>query len=651
MISKTAIASRPLETWTFSIDTRLESADNRTAAVPFTLYTQPGIELEVSWGDGTVDVLNSGRWSGWDTDAALHEYASPGAYQVQIRSRDWQWCYIDTMSYSSIGVMRLVPNTDTTQRYTKNLYYFTKELTSLDSPLPFSLRGSFKFADQSNYSAPTYTSARYKQKSASYFEHIFANCTNLVSICSGLFPSVRFLNGECSGYFYNCTSLPAVPQDLLKHGEKLRGQQLGNIGAGFFQNCSSLQEIPAGFFDSCTAFWAGGQFFSNCSSLQAIPEHLLDNCLNMTRLSSMFSGCRLIREIPEELFKYNTKIYDFGGTFNGCESLTAIPENLFKYNTEATTFGGCFSSCRSLTAIPADLFRYNTKATSFNSAFSGCESLTAIPENLFKYNTEATAFSSCFAEDPVNSYRCGMTSIPAGLFRYNAKATQFSRTFCGWRNLASIPESLFASCPLAQTFQQCFLDCYGLQSIPANLFASNAEAVNFSGTFKSCVGLTSIPANLFASNANAANFDSCFWNCDSITAVPSALFANNAEATTFASCFYHCESLASIPDGLFDACVQATAFDYCFQSTAITSIPSNLFKYTTAMKTAYQCFATCNSLQQTIELHIGSSGITDARAFINGSQKQITIYVPNGSTTYSTFSGLASSLYITVVGE
>lgn len=118
MISQTAIASRPLETWRFTIDTRLVDSSNCIAAVPFTLYTQPNIYLEVDWGDGSKSILSESNWTGWDTDGALHTYASPGTYQIKIRSCDWQWCYIDTLTYNNLG-MCTTPNTDTSQRYTK----------------------------------------------------------------------------------------------------------------------------------------------------------------------------------------------------------------------------------------------------------------------------------------------------------------------------------------------------------------------------------------------------------------------------------------------------------------------------------------------------------------------------------------------------
>ena len=167
-----------------------------------------------------------------------------------------------------------------------------------------------------------------------------------------------------------------------------------------------------------------------------------------------------------------------------------------------------------------------------------------------------------------------------------------------------------------------------------------------------CSKLKSIPSGLFDNNTAVTGFEYCLDNCSSLQSIPSGLFDNNTAATSFSYCFYGCSSLQSIPSGLFDNNTAATTFYSCFENcTSLQSIPAGLFTENTAATSFGYCFSRCSALND-FEIHIGSSKVSYAMYFItfkSGTARQI--YVPTSSTTYTTFSNVASNLGLTVIGE
>ena len=111
------IYGKRTHTWSFKVDTTGVSTTNCIAGIPITLYNQPNASLTVKWGDGTSSVLTSEEWLDWNSEANLHAYETPGEYEIQLVSSDWDSIYIDTQKITSnkYGVMNL--NTTTTTRY------------------------------------------------------------------------------------------------------------------------------------------------------------------------------------------------------------------------------------------------------------------------------------------------------------------------------------------------------------------------------------------------------------------------------------------------------------------------------------------------------------------------------------------------------
>jgi hypothetical protein len=85
-----------------------------------------------------------------------------------------------------------------------------------------------------------------------------------------------------------------------------------------------------------------------------------------------------------------------------------------------------------------------------------------------------------------------------------------------------------------------------------------------------------------------------------LTTIPTDLFKYNTAVTDFVDTTYlsdgifrSCASLTTIPAGLFDYNTAVTHFNWAFGYSGITAIPANLFKYNTAVTsfdyTFYEC--------------------------------------------------------------
>ncbi len=228
----------------------------------------------------------------------------------------------------------------------------------------------------------------------------------------------------------------------------------------------------------------------------------------------------------------------------------------------------------------------------------------------------------------------------------------FYGCFSGCTSLQSIPAGLFDNNTAATDFGACFNDCTSLQSIPLGLFDNNVAVIYFTECFYNCSSLQSIPSGLFDHNIAVTYFDYCFRGCHSIQSIPSGLFDNNVAVTSFERCFQNCTSIQSIPSGLFDNNVAVTDFTECFyHCTFLQSIPSGLFDNNVAVTSFEHCFSICSSLTD-FTLHIGSSLVSNCSYSVTkktGTTR--TIYVPNNSTTQTTFNSVASSLGLTIIGE
>lgn len=321
-------------------------------------------------------------------------------------------------------------------------------------------------------------------------------------------------------------------------------------------------------------------------------------------------------------------VIDFGSAFRNASG--QFPSDFLYNNPQIQNFYYTFQGIRQ---IPLGFLDKSTEAKSFINAFS-YGNFSSIPTGLFDACAKAEDFSYAFTTN------YSLTTIPSGLFANNKESLRFVGVFDS-TVVNNVPENTFEGCSKATDFSVAFKSCK-MTTLPNGLFATCSSAESFKETFSYCSSLTTIPSGLFSSNTKVKSFEKVFYYCDNLGAIPSGLFSNNSEVTTFEYAFYGCKKITVVPNGLFDRCANVTNFYGTFKDcNALTSIPENLFADNTEVTDFSRTFENCTSL--TGRIKIGSAKVTRAYNFCNNTGA-ITVIVPAGSTTETTFRNVAQTL-------
>ncbi len=348
-------------------------------------------------------------------------------------------------------------------------------------------------------------------------------------------------------------------------------------------------------------------------------------------------------------YTVDTRLYDNTET----NAKTSIPFDLYNVNDASikVDWGDNTTSTFTSSDYSSNTTLNSSSSTSFIHTYEnpGIYTVKISSSNFYKvkiYNNSNTTYGG----SPLSYYRGTLIEINNPLPELNITDFQYFLSYC--RKLTTLTEDLFKNNTQITSFENCFKYCSSLITIPENLFRYNINVTQFGNCFSYCSSLTSIPENLFKYNIAVTDFGACFKNCTSLTSIPENLFRYNTAVTTFTYCFESCTTLTSIPENLFRYNINVTQFGNCFwKCSALTSIPENLFKYNINAVYFGYCFNSCSSLGN-FAIHIGSSLVTASHSFVTkktGTTR--TVYVPNNSTTKTTFNGVASSLGLTVIGE
>ena len=150
--------------------------------------------------------------------------------------------------------------------------------------------------------------------------------------------------------------------------------------AGMFQNCSSLQAIPA-LPGSVAAVTNMTSMFQNCSSLRTIPA-LPGSVAAVTNMSNMFNSCLSLRTIPG--FPGSVAaVSNMTNMFNSCHSLQAIPAMSMSGVSSSGGATAFVSSLPQLARIPVTGMRFSfsvasckLSAVALNEIFTGLPTVT-----------------------------------------------------------------------------------------------------------------------------------------------------------------------------------------------------------------------------------------------------------------------------------
>ena len=377
----------------------------------------------------------------------------------------------------------------------------------------------------------------------------------------------------------------------------------------------------------------------------------------MGMFSNTFGGCANLTTVGGPLFS---------GTLTPAESMfeqmfynsgiTGIPENIFGELTgdgALGMFSNTFARCADLTTVGGPLFSGTLipVESMFAEMFSGSD-ITSIPENIFGnltgdgtpnmfyrtfYNCKnlATADGPLFSGTltPVESmfaemfYNSGITGIPENIFGNltgDGTPNMFFRTFYNCANLTTVGGPLFSGTltPAESMFEQMFSGS-GITSVPENIFGNltgDGTPNMFYRTFYNCANLTTVGGPLFSGTLTPAEsmFGGTFSHTG-ITSIPANLFGTlngDGAPRMFEQTFAYCANLTTVGGPLFSGTLTPaeSMFSYTFASTAITSIPANLFGTLNgdgAPRMFEWTFSGCNDLT-TVESPLFSGTLTPA---------------------------------------
>jgi hypothetical protein len=181
------------------------------------------------------------------------------------------------------------------------------------------------------------------------------------------------------------------------------------------------------------------------------------------------------------------------------------------------------------------------------------------------------------------------------------------------------------------------------------------RAINFYG----CQNVTSIPSSASLSAVGGyTGLDevvsfSGFMQATRITSIPADMFQYSTKATTFSNTFASVLTLTTVPSGLFNNVPNVTTFASCFFGcTALTSVPSDLFdQNTTAVNfsgTFYNCRALTNVLQFTYNTSVTIfNNVYNMSSTVNslsGTAPEIwnRIPIPAGTNAFNNCTGLTN---------
>lgn len=230
--------------------------------------------LQVDWGDGTVDNKTS------------HNYSDGENFHNVSASVDN--CTSFVVPYS-------------------NLYAFWTwgEYTSI---APKSL---------ANYSYLQYIGSDYLVNGAniSSLYYYFRYCNSLKEIPQGLFdncPNVTSFD-NCFSY---CSSLTSIPSGLFD-----KCPNVTNFGS-CFSSCNGLKEIPQGLFDNCPNVTDFSSIFERCTNVRTIPPKLFDNCPKVSSFVTAFQYCNIMDACYIPFSNLISAKYNF--CYRGCNASVLI---------------------------------------------------------------------------------------------------------------------------------------------------------------------------------------------------------------------------------------------------------------------------------------------------------------------------------------
>lgn len=331
-----------------------------------TLYIRqmPGEALEVNWGDGNLEKVNSLTDS--YNSSVTHQYDTAKTRVVKFKG-------------NIIGVhfSNYIADTIMDEESHETLAKKVPELEYvLNIPGWFKpTEASYTFAGCSSLKTVPWfdiTNSRYTMQ-------MFAGCSSLVEI-----PALDFSKTEAaSGAFAYCR--------LLKHLPDLDFRRCTDIG-GAFQGCTLLERVKMLTATDTLCYLSSlNSTFANCENLEWVDAKM--NCTAAIPIGAkvsaynMFRNCYKLQNIP---FGNVQGIVDFEGCFKNCKSLVNIELTL----RNGRYFKSMFEGCSNLIKVNLTLNYERDSATQIyfpkhviDSMFKDCILLTFLTTTTYDWGS------------------------------------------------------------------------------------------------------------------------------------------------------------------------------------------------------------------------------------------------------------------------
>lgn len=258
----------------------------------------PDVQLSIDWGDGT------------SSNELVHDYATPGQYQIVISCDDWFKVHLANSS-----------------------------IVSAPSPI-------------SEARANIAEVGPIPQVANSKFNYLFYRYEHLDNLPENLFAN----NPQIRSFLYTfngCTSLSGIPENLFANNPLVESFHFT------FGNCINIKEIPQNLFNANEKAIAFNNVFFNCRKLESIPDFLFEHNHTAETFQMAFAYCTSLKEIPEFLFCLVPNATEFSYVFYGCSELETVPSYVFGAPRRAKNFYAAFDGCSKLKNTTIQLLAYN----------------------------------------------------------------------------------------------------------------------------------------------------------------------------------------------------------------------------------------------------------------------------------------------------
>lgn len=180
-----------------------------------------------------------------------------------------------------------------------------------------------------------------KQTGTTNISSLFKGCSSLVSVPSGLFDSFSKAT-NMANLFSGCASLKSLPADLFA---KLTAvTQAGYL----YEGCTGLTQFPS--LKNCTALKTVNALWKDCSTLVSAPDdYFPESVKSGTTLAYLFQNCSALENVPAGLFRNFESVTIITQMFENCTSLRSLPVEMFDNMRKITTATSAFNGCSAFT--------------------------------------------------------------------------------------------------------------------------------------------------------------------------------------------------------------------------------------------------------------------------------------------------------------